>query len=106
MLIKQLIEIYQALAIMTAVVLFIRHLIYPYSYHEGFPYDDPPPKFLGPFSVGELVQYVIQVLTFPLAMLAMIPLQFLGKAAITVLFILLYIWWAGPRTLARKIDGW
>lgn len=53
--------------------------LHPYTYIEKFPYDDPPPKFLGPFSLGKLIQYIIQVVTFPIILFAVIPLNFLGK---------------------------
>ena len=67
---------YPECVIITAVVLYIKHLLYPYDFREKFPYDDPPPKFFGSFSLGELVQYIIQVLTLPIIGFAMIPLQF------------------------------
>ena len=97
---------YMEWVIITAVPLYILHLFYPYSYREGFPYDDPPPKFLGSFSLGQLVQFIIQIFTLPLILFAALPLQFLGKAAEVVLMILVLIWGFGPRVLSRKIDGW
>ena len=51
------IKFYPECVIITAVVLYIKHLLYPYDFREKFPYDDPPPKFFGSFSLGELVQY-------------------------------------------------
>ena len=85
------IEIYKVLPgnvlIITAVVLYIKHLLYPYDFREKFPYDDPPPKFFGSFSLGELVQYIIQILTLPIIGFAMIPLQFLGKVVDVILII-------------------
>ena len=50
------IQFYPECVIITAVVLYIKHLLYPYDFREKFPYDDPPPKFFGSFSLGELVQ--------------------------------------------------
>ena len=97
---------YPECVIITAVVLYIKHLLYPYDFREKFPYDDPPPKFFGSFSLGELVQYIIQVLTLPIIGFAMIPLQFLGKVADVILIILLVMWWFIPTGLARKIDDW
>ena len=99
-------ELFPELIVITAVVLYIMHRLFPYDYREKFPYDNPPPKFLGTFSLGELLQYIIQVLTFPIILFAVIPLNFLGKAKYIVVMILLCIWWGGPRMLARKIDGW
>ena len=69
MIIKELMKIYPE---RIAIVLFVMHLIHPYTYIEKFPYDDPPPKFLGPFLLGELMQYIIQVLTFPIILFAVI----------------------------------
>lgn len=106
MIIKELMKIYPEGVAITAIVWFVMHLIHPYTYIEKFPYDDPPTKFLGPFSLGELIQYIIQVLTFPITLFAVIPLNFLGKARYIVVMILLCIWWGGPRMLTRKIDGW
>lgn len=106
MIIKELMKIYPEGVAITAIVLFVMHLIHPYIYIEKFPYDDPLPKFLGPFSLGELMQYIIQVLTFPIILFAVIPLKSLGKVRYIVIMILLCIWWGGPRMLARKIDGW
>ena len=93
MIIKELMKIYPEGVAITAIVLFVMHLIHPYTYIEKFPYDDPPTKFLGPFSLGELIQYIIQVLTFPITLFAVIPLNFLGKARYIVVMILLCIWW-------------
>ena len=104
--IEKCMELYPELIVITAVVLYIMHRLFPYDYREKFPYDNPPPKFLGTFSLGELLQYIIQVLTFPIILFAVIPLNFLGKAKYIVVMILLCIWWGGPRMLARKIDGW
>lgn len=100
------IKFYPECVIITAVVLYTKHLLYPYDFREKFPYDDPPPKFFGSFSLGELVQYIIQVLTLPIIGFAMIPLQFLGKVADVILIILLVMWWFIPTGLARKIDDW
>lgn len=104
--IKELMKIYPEWVAITAIILFIMHLIHPYTYIEKFPYDDPPPKFLGPFSLGKLIQYIIQVVTFPIILFAVIPLNFLGKVRYIVVMILLCIWWGVPRMLARKIDDW
>ena len=106
MIIKELMKIYPEGVAITAIVLFVMHLIHPYTYIEKFPYDDSPPKFLGSFSLGELMQYIIQVLTFPIILFAVIPLNFLGKVRYIVVMILLCIWWGVPRMLARKIDDW
>ncbi len=43
---------YPECVIITAVVLYIKHLLYPYDFREKFPYDDPPPKFFGSFLIG------------------------------------------------------
>lgn len=100
------IQFYPECVIITAVVLYIKHLLYPYDFREKFPYDDPPPKFFGSFSLGELVQYIIQVLTLPIIGFAMIPLQFLGKVADVILIILLVSGGLYQQDLLRKIDGW
>ena len=100
------IKFYPECVIITAVVLYIKHLLYPYDFREKFPYDDPPPKFFGSFSLGELVQYISQILTLPIIGFAMIPLQFLGKVVDVILIILLVMWWFIPTGLARKIDDW
>ena len=62
--IEKCMELYPELLVITAVVLYIMHRLLPYDYREKFPYDNPPPKFLGTFSLGELLQYIIQVLVF------------------------------------------
>ena len=52
MIIKELMKIYPEGVAITAIVLFVMHLIHPYTFIEKFPYDDSPPKFLGPFHWG------------------------------------------------------
>ena len=103
-------KIYPKWALMTAAVLFLIHLIMPYHPREKYPRDDPPPRFFATFSLGELVQYIIQVLTFPIALFvgAFIDSSFDLPRWIddVVLFILLALWWFIPRDLARRIDGW
>lgn len=99
-------EFYPEWVAITAVALLIKHLIYPYHYREKFPYDDPPPKILGPFSLGEFVQYIIQVLTLPLIGFAMLLFNFSGKAKDAAIMAFILIWWFIPKKLARKIDGW
>ena len=46
-------KIYPEWGAITAIVLLVMHSIHPHTYIEKFPYDDPPPKFLGPFSLVE-----------------------------------------------------
>ena len=92
--------------IITAIPLYIKHLIYPYDFRKKFPYDDPPPKFFGSFSLGELIQFIIQIFTLPLIGFSAVPLQFLGRAADVILMILVILWGFIPSALARKIDGW
>ena len=96
---------YPECVIITAVVLYIKHLLYPYDFREKFPYDDPPPKFFGSFSLGELVQYIIQVLTLPIIGFAMIPLQFLGKVADVILIILLVTALIGCSNTSRNTEN-
>lgn len=100
------INFYMKCVIITAIPLYIKHLIHPHHFREKFPYDDPPPKFLGSFSLGEFVQYIIQIVTLPIIGFATIPLQSWGKAADAILMILLGMWCFIPTRLARKIDGW
>lgn len=103
-------ELYPTWAGIAAVVLFIIHLVMPYHPRERYPRDDPPPRFFASFSLGELIQYVIQVLTFPLILFAsaFIEMSFdlSSEVGAVILFILCVLWWFLPRNLARKIDGW
>lgn len=112
--IKKCMEIYTEWVCITAAALFIIHLLMPHDPREDFPFDDPPPKFFCTFSLGELVQYIIQVLTFPLIMFAVgyftLPeyssLSLPENLVYVIGFIILGIWWFVPSDLARKIDGW
>ena len=109
MIIKELMKFYPEGVAITAIVLFVMHLIHPYTYIGKFPYDDPPPKFLGPFSLGELLQYIIQVLVFPIIIFIAIALKLSGNSEnipYVVFVVLLVIWWFVPKALARIIDGW
>ena len=109
MFIEKCIEFYPKWVIISAVVLYIIHRLLPYDYREKFPHYDPPPKFLRTFSLGELVQYIIQVLIFPIIAFIAIALKLSGGSGnmpYIVFVILLVIWWFIPKALARKIDGW
>ncbi len=106
MFMEKCLELYPKWAAITAVALLIKHLLLPYHYREKFPYDDPPPKFLGPFSLGELVQYIIQVLSFPLIAFFVVFLELPDNSDGVIFCILLFVWWVAPKALAQKIDGW
>lgn len=110
MTIQDWLKMYPKWALIAAAVLFFIHLVMPYHPREKYPRDDPPPRFFTTFSLGELVQYVIQVLTFPLVLFAgaFVELRFDLTEGIdaVVLLILFVLWWFVPRDLARKIDGW
>lgn len=101
-----MIEFYPKWVVMTAIPLYILHRFYPYDFREKFPYEDPPPKFLGSFSLGELVQFIIQVLSFPAILLIAADPRLSENAGDIIAVILLIIWGILPRILARKIDGW
>lgn len=107
---KKCLELYPTWAGIAALALLIIHFIMPYHPREKYPRDDPPPKFFASFSLGELIQYVIQVLTFPIVLFAsafvVVELGFSNEAGAVAFFILAIIWWFIPRNLARKIDGW
>ena len=108
--IKKCIELYPEWVLITAVSLYIIHIIKPYGPHDDFPYDDPPPKFLGTFSSGQLIQYIIQVLTLPIMLFIVAALNLFSKLPETVqtlIFLILgIIWVAIPKWLSRQIDGW
>ena len=98
--------LYPELMLAAAIALFVRHMLYPYHYREKFPYDNPPDKFIGPFSMGELVQYIIQVISFPAILVLAVILE-ISKDSTTFLFMILAVaWWVVPRKLCRIIDGW
>lgn len=98
--------VYSEWVFATAIALFIIHLLMPYSPLEKFPHDSPPPKLLGPFSMGQLVQYIIQTLTLPLILIGMVFLKLPDTVSCVIGFILTGIWWVFPRYLSRKIDKW
>lgn len=108
--IQKCIELYPEWVLITAIPLYIIHIIKPYSHHDKFPYDDPPPRFLGTFSLGQLVQYIIQILSFPVILFIEAALNLflkLSENMQTLIFLILgIIWWAIPKWLARQIDGW
>lgn len=108
--IKKFIELYPERVLITAIPLYIIHIIKPYSHLDKFPYDDPPPKFLGTFSLGQLIQYIIQILSFPVILFIAAAMQLflkLSENIQTLIFLILgIIWWAIPKWLARQIDGW
>ena len=104
--IQKCIELYPEWVLITAIPLYIIHIIKPYSHHDKFPYDDPPPRFLGTFSLGQLVQYIIQILSFPMILFIVTALKFPENVQTLIFFILGIIWMAIPRWLSRKIDGW
>lgn len=107
--IEKCMELYPKWIVITAVVLYIIHRLLPYDYREKFPHDNPPPKFLGTFSLGELIQYIIQVLVFPIIIFIAIALKLSGNSGnipYIVFVVLLIIWWFVPKALARIIDGW
>ena len=107
--IEKCMELYPELIVITAVVLYIMHRLLPYDYRVKFPYDNQPPKFLGTFSLGELLQYIIQVLVFPIIIFIAIALKLSGNSEnipYVVFVVLLVIWWFVPKALARIIDGW
>lgn len=94
---------------MAAVVLFIIHLIKPYGPWEKAPRENPPPKFFATFSLGQLIEYIIKVLTFPIVLFAgffVITYFDSHEAGGVVTFILLIPWAILPRKLSKKIDGW
>ena len=103
-------KMYPAWMCIAAVVLLIMHFVMPYHPRERYPRDDPPQRFFASFSLGELIQYVIQVLTFPLILFssAFIDLRFglPSEVGAVILFVLAVLWWFLPRNLARRIDGW
>ena len=82
--IEKCIELYPKWIVITAVVLYIIHRLLPYDYREKFPHDNPPPKFLGTFSLGELIQYIIQVLVFPIIIFIAIALKLSGLSLIHI----------------------
>ena len=107
---RKCIELYPKWVLITAVPLYIIHIIKPYSHHDKFPYDDPPPKFLGTFSLGQLIQYIIQVLSFPMILFIAAALKLFSKFSENIQFLIFLflgiIWCAIPKWLARQIDGW
>ncbi len=107
---QECIEEYPGWVGIAAAALLIKHLLMPYHPREHFPVDDPPPKFFGPFSLGELIQFVIQVLTFPITgFIAAFLNIFLGvpeDVGVYAFFALLVLWWFFPKNLAKRIDGW
>lgn len=98
--------LYPELMLATAIALFIKHMLYPYHYREKFPYDNPPDKFIGSFSVGELVQYIIQVISFPAILIPAVLLELSENSKAYLFMILAVAWWVVPRKLCRIIDGW
>ena len=107
---QKCIEEYPQWAGITAAALLIVHWFMPYHPREHFPIDDPPPKFFGSFSLGELIQFVIQVLTFPIAgfiaAYLTVCLDVPEDVGVYAFFALLILWWFIPKKLARRIDGW
>ncbi len=107
---QQCLELYPKWALITAAVLFFIHLVMPYHPREKYPRDNPPPRFFATFSLGELAQYIIQVLTFPLILFAaaFIDLNFEipDELDAIILLVLIVVWWFIPRNLARRIDRW
>ena len=106
---QECLELYPTFAGMAAVVLLIIHLIKPYGPWEKAPRENPPPKFFASFSLGQLIEYIIKVLTFPIVLFAgfaVITYSGSYNAGGVVTFLLLIPWWLLPRRLARKIDGW
>lgn len=107
---QQCIEEYPGWAGITAAALLIKHWLMPYHPREHFPIDDPPPKIFGSFSLGELIQFVIQVLTFPIAgfiaAYLSVCLDVPDDVGVYAFFALIVLWWFLPKKLARKIDGW
>lgn len=107
---KKCLELYPTWAGIAAVVLLIIHFAMPYHPREKFPVDDPPPKLIATFSLGQLIQFVIQVLTFPLILFAsafvVINFKLPSEVGAVVFFALAILWWFLPRNLARKIDRW
>ncbi len=104
--VEKCVEFYPELMLATAIALFVKHMLYPYHFRERFPYDDPPDKFIGSFSVGELVQYIIQVISFLAILMLVVFLELPEETAVTVFVILACIWWILPRKLCKRIDGW
>lgn len=104
--IEKFMEFYQEWALIAAIALYIQHRVLPYDYREKFPYEDPPPKFLGSFSLGEFIQYIIQVLSFPIIIFMLGILRFSDNVNDVIGVILLLVWGFIPRTLSKKIDGW
>lgn len=99
------IQFYPECVIITAVVLYIKHLLYPYDFREKFPYDDPPPKFLvlSHWGISTIYNPSINVTYYRICYDSF---AILGKVADVILIILLVMWWFIPTGLARKIDGW
>ena len=102
-------ELYPEFVGIAAAVLFIIHLIKPYGPGEKAARENPPPKFFASFSLSQLIEYIINVLTFPIVLFAgffVISYTNSRYAGGIVFFLLLIPWWLLPRKLARKIDGW
>lgn len=95
---------------MTAVALFFIHLTMPYTHKFHPPLDDMPELCFPTFSKGQLIQYLIQVPTFPAILLGGVwlgactgvPKEF----AIAFACVLMGLWGLLPPELARRIDGW
>lgn len=95
---------------MTAVALFFIHLTMPYTHRFHPPLDNMPELCFPTFSKGQLIQYLIQVPTFPAILLGGawlgactgVPKEF----AIGFGCALTGLWGLLPPELARRIDGW
>lgn len=95
---------------MTAAALFFIHLTMPYTHRFHPPLDNMPELCFPTFSKGQLIQYLIQVPTFPAILLGGIwlgactgvPKEF----AIGFSCVLTGLWGLLPPELARRIDGW
>ena len=101
---------YWPLFVMTAAALFFIHLTMPYTPRFHPPLDNMPELCFPTFSKGQLIQYLIQVPTFPAILLGGVwlgactgvPKEF----AIGFSCLLTGLWGLLPPELARRIDGW
>lgn len=99
-------ESYPELMLAAAIALFVKQILCPYHHRENFPYDNPPDKLIGPFSLGELVQYIIQVISFPAIPLPILYFELQENLNTFLFMVLALVWWMAPRKLCRIIDGW
>ena len=97
---------YYRLALIAAIVLYFTHRARPYPIPKMLRKDfEPPEKIIGSFSLGQLLRFVIQTLTFPFLIFMFVRLKQYGSPLSYLFFIALLIWVFLPILIENRIDN-